>query len=614
MNRDELLERLRGIEWTDVEFKEARNAVPRDAYETVSAFSNTEGGYLVFGVRQSGRKFEVVGVLEVDRVQNDFLSAIRSTQKVSRPISARADHVDHEGQHLLVFFIPEVAREAKPLYLDGDIRRSFVRRGGCDQRCSEDELRSLLRDASTERHDGEAQTLDIGTCFDEPTIRWYRRQYSETGSGQLDDLSDRDFLKHWGLVVERDGEPVPTRASILLFGSGSALRQVLPRPVVDIQRIGSDYESERPAERWEERALVEENLMTAWRTILEQFRHLPGTAFAVDPETMQRKDRPPDYLAFREAAVNLLVHQDFGDHTRKGSILFFRDRAVFFNPGDAFATGEELLEPGERQVRNPRIIAAFRRIGLSEQAGTGIREIYATWRRLKRVPPVIVNDRSRKTFELQLLNEELLTERQVLLQSQLGVSLDENGAMVFALAVRREAVSVLDVRGLTGLPTREARAVLNRLVRDVLLEQAGGEESSSYRLAGHLRELLSDPAELGHQVTDQAPGDSASLVTDQALAGEASARRRRILLELTGTQQEIIRLCDVPNSMSALMSALGFSHRTHFRSEHLDPLVEAGLLEQTHPDQPTHPMQAYRLTAAGVALKARRVNDERGEA
>ena len=50
MNRRELLKRLKGHEWTDVEFKESRQDVPKSAYETVSAFSNTHGGWLVFGV------------------------------------------------------------------------------------------------------------------------------------------------------------------------------------------------------------------------------------------------------------------------------------------------------------------------------------------------------------------------------------------------------------------------------------------------------------------------------------------------------------------------------------------------------------------------------------
>ena len=103
-------------------------------------------------------------------------------------------------------------------------------------------------------------------------------------------------------------------------------------------------------------------------------------------------------------------------------IQFFNDRTLFWNPGHAFASADELLEPGEKEVRNPRIVAAFRRIGLSEQAGTGIRSIFSSWQQLGHVPPVIGNDRARKAFEFTLLKEELLSREQLLLQASLGAS------------------------------------------------------------------------------------------------------------------------------------------------------------------------------------------------
>ena len=71
--------------------------------------------------------------------------------------------------------------------------------------------------------------------------------------------------------------------------------------------------------------------------------------FSLDPATLRRNDDPPDYVAFREAAINLLIHQDYGDHGRKASIKLFTDRTVFWNPGDAFATEAELLDPTERR-------------------------------------------------------------------------------------------------------------------------------------------------------------------------------------------------------------------------------------------------------------------------
>jgi len=83
MIRDDLLTALQSIEWNDIEFKEAAWAVPKDALSTVSAFANTEGGHLVFGVKQTNGKFTVTGVIDADQMQNTFLGQVRDTNKVS---------------------------------------------------------------------------------------------------------------------------------------------------------------------------------------------------------------------------------------------------------------------------------------------------------------------------------------------------------------------------------------------------------------------------------------------------------------------------------------------------------------------------------------------------
>jgi ATP-dependent DNA helicase RecG len=52
MDKEELINLIHAHEWKEVEFKEAQKKVPKSAYETVSAFANTEGGHLVFGVKK----------------------------------------------------------------------------------------------------------------------------------------------------------------------------------------------------------------------------------------------------------------------------------------------------------------------------------------------------------------------------------------------------------------------------------------------------------------------------------------------------------------------------------------------------------------------------------
>ncbi len=59
---------------------------------------------------------------------------------------------------------------------------------------------------------------------------------------------------------------------------------------------------------------------------------------------------------------------------------------------------------------------------------------------------------------------------------------------------------------------------------------------------------------------------------------------------------------DGERSREDLQAAAGIRDREHFRQQHLDPLLSAGLLERTIPDKPRSSRQRYRLTAAGRAF------------
>lgn len=298
---------------------------------------------------------------------------------------------------------------------------------------------------------------------------------------------------------------------------------------------------------------------------------------------------------------------------------------MFWNPGDAFATTDELLNPTEKDVRNPAIVAAFRRVGLSEQAGTGVRAIFRNWQNLGHVPPVIENDKAKKAFELSLLREELLGQEQRLFQAQLGVRLDEMQARIFAFACRQGGASLTDAKAVTGRTGPDARKVLDALVVQRLLRPL--EEGVRYDIAEHLAdrfdaqapgrssgdqvgdgpgELVTDPvhSRTGDMVTDQGDRPLQDMVTDQAVRA------------LTEQQQRIIAACDVPRSLAELMVRAGVTHRTFFRRTHLQPLMDAGIVAMTHPAHPRAADQRYVLTEAGAALKAAHMaqasEDDRG--
>ena len=599
MTSEEMIDRIGTHEWSDVEFKEARSAAPRSAYETVSAFANTAGGWLVFGVRDRGGSLEIVGVMQVDKVQNEFLSTLRSRQKINRAIDIAEDMVETDGKTLLVFHIPESPRSEKPVYLDGDIRRSFIRRGAGDERCTPAEIERFLRGASADRYDGETLSgLDAEEFFDPESVRWYRRVFDERNPGRHQGLSEVEFLNEWGFVVEQGDRLAPTRAATLVFGRARHVRRILPRPVVDCQFIDSPFHSWSTDRRWYDRVVVEENLVQAWLTLSERYAKHAEHPFGVDAATLRRDDDPPDYVSFREAAINLLIHQDYGDQGRKASIRFFRDRTVFWNPGDSFAATDELLDPTEKEVRNPAIVAAFRRIGLGEQAGTGVRAIFQGWQRLGHVPPVIEDDKAKKTFELLLLREELVSREQRLRQAKLGVKLSEPQARLFAFVCRRRGASLTDAKAVTGHSGPAARKVLDALAVQGLLEPSGG--TGRYGLTEHIKGSL-DAAQLGQWASDQVREGAEGLVSDQP--GRPDAQWvAPALTNLTDDQRRIMTLCEVPRKQADLMREAGLSHRTFFRRKRLAPLLRAGLIRMTRPDEPNHPDQAYVVTEAGIAF------------
>ena len=89
MTKEELLQKLSEIEWDDFECKAAQDKLPEDVWETVSAFSNTSGGWIVFGIKQRGKQFEIQGVNNGEKTESDFLNILRNGQKFNMRLSAQ---------------------------------------------------------------------------------------------------------------------------------------------------------------------------------------------------------------------------------------------------------------------------------------------------------------------------------------------------------------------------------------------------------------------------------------------------------------------------------------------------------------------------------------------
>ena len=62
------------------------------------------------------------------------------------------------------------------MYLDGDIRRTFLRKGSGDYKAQMQDIERMLRDATADRWDSQPfERVDIEDAFNPMTWEWGRR-------------------------------------------------------------------------------------------------------------------------------------------------------------------------------------------------------------------------------------------------------------------------------------------------------------------------------------------------------------------------------------------------------------------------------------------------------
>lgn len=261
-----------------------------------------------------------------------------------------------------------------------------------------------MRDADRDRWGAEPFTrVALDEVFHSESIRWYRSRFYERNPGHDTERSEQDFLQDWGFIVREGGELLPTRAAVALFGSLRGINTLMDRAILDLQFLSHRRSGQADGAPWIDRFWSEQNIIQTWQQLLAKYLFfMPKSFSGVDPRTLERRDAPAGFRVFREAAMNLLIHQDYGDNSRTALIQFFSDGVYFWNAGDSFSDIENLMQPGEKEVRNPAIAGAMQRIALCERAGTGLRMIDREWTKLGHPKPSYDSDREYKTFSLFL--------------------------------------------------------------------------------------------------------------------------------------------------------------------------------------------------------------------
>jgi len=361
MNADDVRQLIARGEGQQLEFK--RSLAELDtATRTVTAFANTDGGVLLFGVRDSG---EIVGI-EISQTTKERI-VNRITGATDPVVYPSVEHVTVEGRMVIV--VQVAPSDNRPHLAEG---RAYKRVGAADVQLERDEYERLLLTRSSAAYDRqpipEARYADL----DEERVRWYLAQRAEKRGVATPNGSLPDLLANLGAAVERKGQLVPTRAGILFFGRDP--QAWLPHSQVRIARFQGTVTTHF-IDRADLGGTLPEMIDAA-----EQFirRNTRLAARVVGFRRREVAEYP--YEAIREAVCNAVCHRDYRIEGASVRIMVFADRIEVNSPG-GLPPGVTLANIERKHVlRNSLIANYLYDIFYIEKWGTGI----ARMRRLMR--------------------------------------------------------------------------------------------------------------------------------------------------------------------------------------------------------------------------------------
>jgi ATP-dependent DNA helicase RecG len=371
MTKDELLKRLSDIEWDDFEVKKAETELPKSTWETVSAFANSAGGWIVFGVSQQGKNFEILGVENPEKIEQDLITVLRSKTKFNVAITPECQKYNFDGRTVLAFFIPSA--EKKPVFFNS-LQNTFVRTGSGDLRASEYEINALYREQSF----GIMSALPVEDTTIESFNKDSYKNYRDYLKRMLPELHynklDNDTFNR-KLQLVKDGKL--TYGGLLFLGKNEEIQDHFPDFRIDYLEIpGLSYTDSKP--RYTFRVQEQENLWEYYFVLIQRLRNYADNPLYIGNLGIGYEDnRQLD--ALREGLINLLIHSDYFSPMKPRIRVFF-NRIEFENPGALPRPLEELIKEDTSVPRNPVLAKLFRVAKLCESAGYGFDKMLA-WER-----------------------------------------------------------------------------------------------------------------------------------------------------------------------------------------------------------------------------------------
>ena len=596
-----VLERLlQDKESDELEFKTAAGGFPKSFWSTYSSFANTNGGAIVFGVKEKDEELILDGLDEsqIAKLKRDFFNGMHSKQNINIALLKEDDVFDVEfgGTHFLVFYIPRVDISLRPVFCGLDPYTGTYRRDlDGDYHCSREEVNSMFADANLASPvDGRILKNFSKDDLDPASIQQYRRRFEQWNPDHVwNSLPEDQFLEKLNVFRKdrKTGEYGLTYAGLLMFGTYSAIMDENPNFFPDYQEI-VDKDS-----RWVNRICPdgnwESNLFQFYSKVLPILQNFLPKPFIL--EDNQRKTETPAHVAVREALSNMLVH---ADHTENATLNVYKypNKMVFSNPGTMLISPKQFYKGGESICRNKYLQTMFTFLGSAEKAGSGADKIIHGWEKQNWKRPYIV-ERSRPnkvilTMSMESLLDENVKNGLIRLFGGRVEQLPRPQLTALSMAYSEEEITNERLQYALDIHRADITKMLSDMCANHLLEASGHGRGTKYhvygvKLASYTGNLASSAENLATSKENLASPAENLATSEKNLA--SSKKKRFSKLEI---EKLILDFCTEWRTIEDIATFLD-RDKNYIRNEVLPHLADK--LVKMYENVPNHPRQKYRV-------------------
>lgn len=363
MTVDEVKKLIQDGEKIDVEFKESKDTITKDVFDTVCSFNNRNGGHILLGVND---KREIVGVNKdrVDKVIKEFTTSINNPQKIYPPLYLLPEVFEIDNKKIIHIRVPEgyrVCRHNGRIWdrsYEGDVNVTDN---------SELVYKLYARKQGSYFVNKVYPNLDISFLDSSVIAKAKKMAISRNQNHVWKEMSDEELLRSANLILtdpETKREGI-TLAAILLFGKDNSIMSVLPQHKTDaIFRVVNK-------DRYDDRDVVITNLIDSYERLIAFGQKHLNDLFVLDGiVNVNARDR-----ILREIVSNTLAHRDYSSGY-PAKMIIDDEKITVENSNLAHGFGALDLRKFEPFPKNPTISKVFREIGLADELGSGMRNTY----------------------------------------------------------------------------------------------------------------------------------------------------------------------------------------------------------------------------------------------